>query len=275
VGRLSIKEISNAGLIAAAYTVLALAFLPISFGVYQVRIAEALTVLPFLTRAAVPGLFVGVLLANIFGGMGWVDIVVGPLITLVAAILTRQARLIPTGKMSLTIAILPPILMWLGGAYLLTGAQVTLRTVLGAVLSILVIAILSPMISKASFEDQPGSRLNLLKGGSVLLLVLAAWLMNTATGIYFIVLGGVLMLATLATYVMLLNSLKGGFSTNILIAPLPPVLLNAFGVSIYLAPILGFNYWFSVQMIGLGQLIACYLIGLTLLKILGKREIFI
>jgi len=49
------------------------------------------------------------------------------------------------------------------------------------------------------------------------------------------------------------------------------VLINAFGVSLYLAPMAGFDYWFSVQMIGVGQLIACYLLGLPLLRLLQKR----
>jgi uncharacterized membrane protein len=56
-----------------------------------------------------------------------------------------------------------------------------------------------------------------------------------------------------------------------ILAPLPPVMVNAFGVSLYLAPILGFNYWFAVQMIGIGQIISCYLLGIPLLRILQKR----
>ncbi|MBN1212629.1 MAG: QueT transporter family protein [candidate division Zixibacteria bacterium] len=59
---------------------------------------------------------------------------------------------------------------------------------------------------------------------------------------------------------------------NILLAPLPPVIFNAFGVSIYLAPIVGFDYWFAVQMIGIGEMIACYLLGLPLLLFLDKRK---
>ena len=55
----TLREISLAGLVAAAYTVLSLVLAPISFGVYQIRVAEALTVLPFVSRAAIPGLFIG------------------------------------------------------------------------------------------------------------------------------------------------------------------------------------------------------------------------
>jgi uncharacterized membrane protein len=154
MGRFRFNEIAQAGLIAAAYALLSLAFYPFSFGVYQVRVAEALTVLPFLTRAAIPGLFVGCLLANIFGGMGWQDVVFGSLLTLIAAVATRWTSRYKRG-----------------------------------------------------------------------------WIL----------------------------------------APLPPVLVNAFGVPLYLAPILGFNYWFFVLTIGVGQIISCFLLGIPLLRILQKR----
>ena len=45
--------------IAAIYVVLTLVFAPLSFGEVQIRFSEALTVLPFFTPAAIPGLFVG------------------------------------------------------------------------------------------------------------------------------------------------------------------------------------------------------------------------
>ena len=61
-------ELAQAGVIAALYVVLTLVFAPISFGSVQLRVAEALTILPLFTSAAVPGLFVGCLVANIFGG---------------------------------------------------------------------------------------------------------------------------------------------------------------------------------------------------------------
>jgi len=111
----TLKDIALAGLIAALYAVLGLVFLPISFGVYQVRVAEVLTVLPFLTRAAVPGLFIGCMLANVYGGMGWQDIVFGSLITLAAAILTRLVYYLSRSVLSDVISSLPVILLWAGG----------------------------------------------------------------------------------------------------------------------------------------------------------------
>lgn len=162
MNKLTVKEIAFGGIIAAVYVVVSLILMPISFSVYQVRIAEAMTILPFLTRAAIPGLFIGCFLANIFGGMGWLDIIFGSILTLLAAFGTRYIHL----KM-------------------------------------------------------------------------------------------------------------GDTKLAMTLAPLPPVLFNALGVSIYLAPLLGFNYWFAVQMIGIGQLISCYIIGLPMLIILKKRNIFI
>lgn len=88
--RFTTRGIVRAGLIAALYTVLTLIFQPISFGAIQFRIAEALTLLPLLTIDAVPGLFVGCLLANWLGGGIWFDVVLGSLATLLAALATRK-----------------------------------------------------------------------------------------------------------------------------------------------------------------------------------------
>ena len=60
--------ITHGAAIAALYVVLTLVFAPISFGPVQVRIAEALCILPMFTPAAIPGLFIGCLIANGIGG---------------------------------------------------------------------------------------------------------------------------------------------------------------------------------------------------------------
>ena len=60
--------ITQAAVIAALYVVLVIMFNYCSFGPIQFRIAEALTILPYFTPAAIPGLFVGCLLSNILGG---------------------------------------------------------------------------------------------------------------------------------------------------------------------------------------------------------------
>jgi uncharacterized membrane protein len=59
--------LAQAGLIAAAYTVLTLLLQPLSFGAVQLRLSEILTILPVYTGAAVPGLTVGCFLSNLIG----------------------------------------------------------------------------------------------------------------------------------------------------------------------------------------------------------------
>ena len=86
----NIQLLTQAGLIAAIYVVLCIIFAPIGSGEVQVRIAEMLTILPFFTPAAVPGLFIGCLLANTLTGAVLPDIIFGSLATLVAAIITSR-----------------------------------------------------------------------------------------------------------------------------------------------------------------------------------------
>ena len=90
--RFTTRNLVNAGLIGAIYVVLTLIFQPISFGAIQFRIAEALTLLPILTVDAVPGLFVGCVIANLLGGGVWFDVVLGSIATLLAAVCTRLSR---------------------------------------------------------------------------------------------------------------------------------------------------------------------------------------
>jgi uncharacterized membrane protein len=86
----NIRFITEAAVIAAMYAALTLLFAPISYGQLQVRVSEALTVLPFLTPAAIPGLFTGCIIANFLGTGTWVDTVFGSLATLLAAVLSYK-----------------------------------------------------------------------------------------------------------------------------------------------------------------------------------------
>jgi uncharacterized membrane protein len=158
MSKLSARNIAYAGIIAALYAALTIVLAPISYGVYQIRLAEFLTVLPFVYPLAMVGLFIGCLVANIFGGNGLQDIIFGSLLTLLAGYLTFAVSKLKSRKISLALA------------------------------------------------------------------------------------------------------------------PLPPVIINAFGVAIYLSQITDMSYFFVVQMIGLGQLIACYGIGLPFLIYLLPRE---
>lgn len=154
--QLPAKQISIAGVVAAAYFVITITpgINAISYGLIQFRIAEALTILPFVFPGAIAGVFVGCLLANIFGPVGLQDIIFGSSITFIAAWLTHALR--RTGK---------PVL-----------------------------------------------------------------------------------------------------------APIPPIVLNAFGVSAYLHILFGEPYWLFVLSIGLGQTAVCYLLGYPLLKYIIKRR---
>lgn len=66
--------------------VLTMVFLPISFGPIQFRIPELLCVLPYFTPAAIPGLFIGCLLANFLGGAAALDVIIGSIATLIGAV---------------------------------------------------------------------------------------------------------------------------------------------------------------------------------------------
>jgi len=158
---LSIVDVAYIGVIAALYAFLTVALAPFSYGVYQVRVAEAMTVLPFVYPPAIIGLFVGCLVANIFGGNGLPDIIFGSLFTLIAGYFTYLVSKIKSKKLAVGLA------------------------------------------------------------------------------------------------------------------PLPPVIINAFGVAIYLSKITGMSYLFVIQMVGLGELVACYLLGIPLLMFLiSKRSPF-
>ena len=86
--------LTKAALIAAVYTVLtyAAAALNLAYGEVQFRFSEALTVLPLFCPAAIPGLTVGCLLSNLLSTINPVDMVVGTLATLLAALTARALR---------------------------------------------------------------------------------------------------------------------------------------------------------------------------------------
>ena len=141
------RYITFSAAIAALYVVLAIMFAPISYGVVQVRIAEALTILPLFTSAAVPGLFLGCILANVFGGCVILDIVFGSLATLIGALLGRYLRfnrwLVPIPAVLSNTIIIPfvlkygygePVPLWLSALYIFAGEIISCY-ILGEVLA--------------------------------------------------------------------------------------------------------------------------------------------
>ncbi len=107
----STRYLVTGAIIAALYVVLT--FLSNAFGLaygpIQFRISEALTVLPVLTPAAIPGLVIGCLISNILS-FNAVDMVFGTLATLIAAVLTRALKKIKVFGLPI-LSILPPILV--------------------------------------------------------------------------------------------------------------------------------------------------------------------
>ena len=100
------RFLTQSGAIAAVYVLLTMlaAALGLDSGAVQLRLSEALTILPVFTPAAVPGLFIGCLLSNLLaGGVIW-DVIFGSLATLLGAVGTRLLR------KNRWLACLPPIL---------------------------------------------------------------------------------------------------------------------------------------------------------------------
>lgn len=84
--------LTRAAMIAAVYVVLSVVFAPFGTKAVQVRISEALTILPVFSSAAVPGLFVGCLIGNMLAGSILPDMIFGSLATLIGALGTRALR---------------------------------------------------------------------------------------------------------------------------------------------------------------------------------------
>lgn len=113
--------IVHAAVIAALYVVLT--FVANAFGLanyaVQVRFSEALTILPFFTPAAIPGLTIGCLLANILTGCALPDIVFGTLATLLGGVFTYLLRknkwLAPLPPIAANTLIVPFVLLYAYG----------------------------------------------------------------------------------------------------------------------------------------------------------------
>lgn len=99
------KYISTSAIIGALYIVLTMVSnsLGLASGAIQVRISEALCILPVFTPAAVPGLFAGCIISNIIAGGNIFDIIFGSLATLIGAIGTLKL------KNHKYLALIPPI----------------------------------------------------------------------------------------------------------------------------------------------------------------------
>ena len=98
--------ITQGAVIAAIYVVLTylVNLLGLANGVIQVRLSEALTILPAFTPAAIPGLFIGCVISNLINGAVIWDVIFGSLATLIGAVFTYMLR-----NKSKWLSPLPPI----------------------------------------------------------------------------------------------------------------------------------------------------------------------
>ncbi len=115
--RVSVRGLTLAAMVAALYFVLCYFgnLFQLTFGPVQVRLGEALTVLPFLFPAAAPGLAVGCLLTNILSPYGPIDMVLGTLATAIAAFWTTRMRrwyLAGLPPVVVNALLLPPMWAW-------------------------------------------------------------------------------------------------------------------------------------------------------------------
>ena len=99
------KYITKSAMIATLYIILTYItnLFGLANGAIQIRISEALTILPCFTVAAIPGLAIGCLVSNVITGCTVLDIVFGTIATLIGAIGTYMLRKYKY------IAVLPPI----------------------------------------------------------------------------------------------------------------------------------------------------------------------
>ena len=112
--------ICQAAVIAALYVVLTYVFSAFASGVIQVRVSEALTILPAFTPAAIPGLVIGCLLSNTLTGCVLLDIIFGSVATLIGALgsysLRRHTWLVPIPPIVSNMVIVPFVLRYAYGA---------------------------------------------------------------------------------------------------------------------------------------------------------------
>ena len=109
----NIMSLVTAAMIAALYVVLSFAInaFGLASGAIQVRVSEALTILPYFTASAIPGLTIGCLLFNLLSGAAILDVIFGTLATLLGAIVSyflgRAAKKISWRKFLVPV---PPVL---------------------------------------------------------------------------------------------------------------------------------------------------------------------
>lgn len=107
-GHVSVQRMVRCAVIAAVYVVLCLVLAPFSYGAVQVRIAEALCLLPVFGAEYIIGVTLGCFLANLFGST-IIDVIFGTIATLLACLVTYRLRNVRIKGLAIP-ASLPPVL---------------------------------------------------------------------------------------------------------------------------------------------------------------------
>ena len=135
---LSVRRLVRCAVIAAVYVVVCLVLAPFSYGAVQVRVAEALCLLPVFGAEYIVSVTLGCFLANLLGSTV-VDVVFGTLATLLACLVTYKLRDIRVKGLAIP-ASLPPVVfnMIIVGAFEITfffsdGAPTAMLAVFNAV----------------------------------------------------------------------------------------------------------------------------------------------
>jgi len=111
--KFSVRKIAFAGVIAALYAALTFAIIPLAYTPAQLRIAEVLCILPFFFPIAVPGLFIGCIIANLLSPYGLLDVIAGSFASLLAATCTMQIGKMSRNRESIPVkafACFPPVI---------------------------------------------------------------------------------------------------------------------------------------------------------------------
>ena len=145
--QMRLRNVCAAGLIAALYTVLTLLVgsFGLANGAIQLRVSEALCVLPFFTPAAIPGVTIGCLVSNLMTGCLWQDVIFGSVATLLGALgayyLRRVWWLVPLPTVIANVLIIPPILAF--AYHVEDGIPFLMRTIgIGEILSAYVLGLI-------------------------------------------------------------------------------------------------------------------------------------
>lgn len=149
----------QAACIAALYVILTLlsSTLGLASGAVQIRLSEMLCLLPIFLPAAIPGVTVGCLLANLLTGAVWLDVLVGPIATLIGALGTywlRRYRWLAPLPPVLSNALLVPLVLAYGYGVEQAIGWMMLTVGIGEILSIYVLGMLLLRALKPVWEKR-------------------------------------------------------------------------------------------------------------------------